>query len=381
MRVLLVEPDYYTRYPPLGLLKLAQFERNRGNEVQLVRGAVETLRPDRIYVTSLFSYSWRAVHEAVRFYKDRYPRVKVSLGGIYASLLPEHAALSGADEVHVGLYPAVEDLMPAWDLVPEWDGSILFASRGCVRKCGFCSVPKLEGRPQDFKYGIRHLIWPGHKRVILWDNNILGNANWTAIFDELADIGMEVDFNQGLDARLLTDKVAEKLAKIKFRNLRLAYDYKGIGPALERALERLSAVGIDRRRAVVYTLYNYVDDPENFKTRVEEIISWGATSYPMRFEPLTSLTKNAWVSPHWDTDKLQQVAAARRVLGFAGAFPPYEKLVRKFQNANSFDSAFRLRKKRDGHRRVPLRNQIRPRYGGDLDWRMQKERNSRLGRP
>ncbi len=379
VRVLLVEPDYYTRYPPLGLLKLAQYERLRGNQVQFVRGTAETLRPDRIYVTSLFSYSWRAVHEAVGFYKNRYPGVKVSLGGIYASLLPEHAKLSGADEVHVGLFPAAENVMPAWDLVPEWDGSILFASRGCVRKCGFCSVPKLEGRPQDFKYEIRHLIYPGHNRVILWDNNILGNSNWKTIFEELATIGLEVDFNQGLDARLITDEVATLLSKLKFRNLRLAYDYKGVGPYVERALGRLEAAGIDRRRAVVYTLYNYVDDPENFKARVEEIITWGATSYPMRFEPLTSLTKNAFVSPHWDRERLQQVAAARRVLGFAGAFPPYEKLVRKIRRARSFDTAFKLRKRKEKKTKSKAKNQLNPRYGGDLDWRKQKQRRLRLG--
>src|SRR3990172_10333584 len=194
--VLLVEPDYYTRYPPLGLLKLGALERQNGNAVELVRGGVETPRPDRIFVTSLFSYSWRAVHAAVAYYKKQFPRVPISLGGIYASLLPEHAATSQADEIHVGLYPEAEDLIPAWDLVPEWDGSILFASRGCIRKCGFCSVPKLEGRPQALKYSIRPLIWPGHTRVILWDNDILANANWRAVFDELAEIGMEVDFNQ-----------------------------------------------------------------------------------------------------------------------------------------------------------------------------------------
>jgi hypothetical protein len=381
VRVLLVEPDYYTRYPPLGLLKLAEFERQRGNSVQLVRGGVDTLRPDKIYITSLFTYSWRAVHEAVRYYKERYPRVRISLGGIYVSLLPDHAATSGADEVHVGLYPGAEDLMPAWDLVPEWDGSILFASRGCVRKCGFCSVPKLEGRPQDFKYGIRHLIWPGHKKIILWDNNILGNANWREIFDELAEIGMEVDFNQGLDARFITDEVVEKLKKLRYYNLRLAYDYKGIGPQVERALERLQAGGIDKRKVVLYTLYNYVDDPENFKTRVEEIIGWGATSYPMRFEPLTSLTKNAFVSPNWTSEELQEVAAARRVMGFAGAFPPYNYLVHKFQRARSFHTAFRLRKRRTTKSTVRARNTINPRYGGDLDWRMQKQRNLRLGLP
>ncbi len=380
VRVLLVEPDYYTRYPPLGLLKLAALERQRGNEVELVRGNVETLRPEQIYVTSLFTYSWRAVHSAVRFYKERYPDVKVSVGGIYASLLPEHAATSGADEVHAGLYPETEDLMPAWDLIPDWDGSILFASRGCVRKCGFCSVPKLEGRPQDFKYGIRHLIWPGHRKVILWDNNILGNANWRAIFDELAEIGLEVDFNQGLDARFITDEVVEKLKKLRFYNLRLAYDYKGIRPFVERALERLDAGGIDKRKVVLYTLYNYIDDPEDFKTRVEEIVQWGATSYPMRFEPLTSLTKNAFVSPKWTAEQLQQVAAARRVMGFAGAFPPYEYLVHKLRRARSFETAFRLRKRRVHGPSVRPRRTSIPRYGGDLDWRMQKQRNLRLGR-
>ena len=381
MRVLLVEPDYYARYPPLGLLKIAQMERSRGSAVRLVRGCKEEPEPEYVYVTSLFTYSWRAVHQAVRYYKTRFPHVPVHLGGIYASLLPEHAATSGADEIHVGLLPETEDLMPAWDLIPEWDGSILFASRGCVRKCGFCSVPKLEGRPQAFKFGIRHLIWPGHTRVILWDNNILGNANWRPIFDELHEIGLEVDFNQGLDARLITDEVAASLRGLKFRNIRIAYDYKGVGPYVEKALERLEGAGVPRRRVVVYTLYNYIDDPENFKTRVGEILTWGATSYPMRFEPLTSLTKNAYVSPRWTREQLQQVAATRRVMGFAGAFPPYDFLVRKFNRARTFEAAFRLRKPRPGRRRHLARNQVRPRWGGDLDWRMQNQRKLRLSRP
>ncbi len=354
-------------------------ERLQGNAVKYVRGCEYVRQPDQIYVTSLFTYSWRAVHAAVEFYKRIFPRTPLILGGIYASLLPEHAATSGADEVHVGLLPEAEDLMPAWDLIPDWDGSIIFASRGCVRRCGFCSVPKLEGRPQALKYGIRHLIWPNHTKVILWDNNILGNANWRAIFDELANINREVDFNQGLDARLVTDEVAEKLAKLKFHDIRLAYDYRGIGPFVKRALERIEAAGIPRRRVVVYTLYNYIDDPENFKTRVEEILSWGAVSYPMRFEPLTSLTKNAWVSPHWTREHLQQLAAARRVVGFAGAFPPYDYLVRKFQRAKSFERAFRLRKLQPGRRRKrPARNHLHPRWNGDLDWRLQKQRRSRL---
>ncbi|EQD68181.1 hypothetical protein B2A_00530, partial [mine drainage metagenome] len=125
--------------------------------------------------------------------------------------MPDHAKLLGADEVHVGLKRELEDLVPSWDLIPEWDGSILFASRGCIRKCGFCSVPKLEGPPTDLREKVRNLIYPGHKRVILWDNNILGNENWEPVFDELAGFNLEVDFNQGLDARRVTPEVAKKL--------------------------------------------------------------------------------------------------------------------------------------------------------------------------
>jgi hypothetical protein len=344
MRVLLVEPDYYTRYPPLGLLKIGAYHRSKGDHIELVRGLKKPVTaPDLVYVTSLFTYAWKPVHEAVAYYKVMFPNAEIHLGGIYASLLPEHAKLSGAHVVHQGLMPEAENLMPAYDLVPTWHASILFASRGCIRRCGFCSVPKLEGRPNNLKYGIRSLIYPTHKRVILWDNNILGNANWRDIFDELIELQLKVDFNQGLDARLMTDEAAEKLGRIKTPTIRLAYDFYGIGPAVKKAIERLEAAGKRRRDIVVYTLFNYTDDPGDFLDRVKDLLSWGAVSYPMRYEPLTSLVKNRYVSPRWGPERLEMVADARRVMGCAGAFPPYSGLVKKLMKAESFDEAFGLR--------------------------------------
>ncbi|EQD39762.1 hypothetical protein B1B_15240, partial [mine drainage metagenome] len=161
------------------------------------------------------------------------------------------------------------------------------------------------------------------------DNNILGNENWEPVFDELAGFNLEVDFNQGLDARRVTPEVAKKLSRLKLHSIRMAYDYPGVGPFVKQAIETLAAEGISRRKIVVYTLFNYVDDPENFKDRVTELLSWGVTSYPMRFEPLTSLTKNAWVSPNWSEEELQMVAAARRVMGYGGRVPTYDALRKK----------------------------------------------------
>lgn len=68
-------------------------------------------------------------------------------------------------------------------------------------------MPKLEPNFET-KSSIKHLIYPGHKKVTLWDNNILASPYWRNIFNELKELGVEVDFNQGLDARLLTQEVA-----------------------------------------------------------------------------------------------------------------------------------------------------------------------------
>lgn len=396
--MLLVEPDYYTRYPPLGLLKISALHKFKGDSVELVRGQVIPKRPpDKIYVTSLFTWAWRPVHKAVHFYKKLYPDAPVSLGGIYASLIPDHAKESGADSVHKGLIEEAEGLMPDYELIPEWNGSILFASRGCVRRCGFCSVPKLEGRPSAFQYSIRHLVYPGHiksvnccrkkhhTRIILWDNNILGNPNWKPLFDELGELGLTTDFNQGLDARLVTKEVAEKIVKMRMEVIRVAYDYHGIGPYVKRAIEFLKEAGVNPRKIISYTLFNYVDTPQDFFERVRDLISWGAVAYPMRFEPLTALEKNRFVSPKWSREELEMVARARRVIGYAGAFPPYRGLVRKFRKAKDFNEAFELRPirvknkppRRLAEQDLEVNGDLRPevaniranRLGGRLDWR------------
>jgi hypothetical protein len=344
VHVLLVEPDYYTRYPPLGLLKLATYHKQKGHSVELVRGnTIPARHPDLIYVTSLFTWAWIPVHSSVRYYKLHYPDVPLHLGGVYATLLPSHAELSGADYVHKGIMGQVEEYLPSYDLVPEWDGSILFASRGCIRKCGFCAVPKLEGAPKYLKSAIEHLIFPKHTRIIFNDNNILGNNNWKDIFDEVIKIGKKVDFNQGLDARLITDEAAEELGQMKFfPALRIAYDYVGIGKFVKKAIERLISNGICGRDIFVYILFNYADSPDDFFQRVREVINWGATAYPMRYIPLNSLDKNKHVGPKWDVYSLQRIQRARRVIGYGGAFPPYEGLVKKLNKAKNFYDAFEL---------------------------------------
>ena len=344
IQVLLVQPQYYTRYPPLGLLKLASLHKARKDSVLLVRGCQEVYpAPDVVYLTSLFTYSWKPVHEAANYYRLLYPGARIVLGGIYATLMPEHARLADVDEVHEGLFLNAERYRPDFSLVPDWKSSVMFGTRGCIRKCAFCAVPRLEGKTWGPSEGITDLVYPGHEKIVLWDNNILGVSNWRVVVAELRELGMEVDFNQGLDARLITEEVARELSSLRINPIRMAYDIPGERKALERAIPALEAAGLNRRRMIVYTLYNFTDTPEDFLSRVVDLLSWGVVSYPMRYEPLNSLVKNKYVSPHWSARQLEMVAQARRVLGFGGAFPPYQALLNKFRTASSFDEAFSMR--------------------------------------
>lgn len=358
MRILLVEPHYYTQYPPLGLMKLASYHRSRGSKVKLVRGTDPDInfRPDRIEITSLFTYAWKPVHEVIEFYHSLFPDAKIRVGGIYASLMPDRIkSYYPFVEVHVGLYEEAEKYMPAYDILEDvekwkdWDASILFTTRGCIRNCPFCIVPKLEGKLRPVIKDIRRHIYPEHKRVILWDNNFLASPDWKKIIKELIDLDLVVDFNQGLDARLMNEEKASMLAKLRMKLIRMAYDDIKEKKAITKAVNLLSEFGVNKRKIFIYALYNfydprrhYGDTPSTFFERIKYIAELGCVSYPMRYEPPYSLKKNQYVSPFWTAEKLEMIAKARRVLGYGGAFPPYEGLVKKFQKARNFEEAFSL---------------------------------------
>lgn len=350
--VLLVEPSYYTSYPPIGLLKLSSFHKNNGDTTELIRGcSIGKKSPQKIYITSLFTWTWRPVWEAVKYYKTKYPSADVWLGGIYATLLPDHANLSGADHIYKGIFKDAEDLMPDYNLVPKWDGSIIFSSRGCCNKCDFCAVPIIEGRMNSLKRSIKPLVWPSHTKIIFFDNNILANRNWRNIFEELKEESKKVDFNQGIDASLVSTEVAKMIVQLKLDStLRLAYDDQHQKKYIEIAVERLITAGVKKREIFVYALFNYNETPDEFLNRVRDILNLGVVCYPMRYEPLFTLEKNIYISPKWDINKIELIQNARRVIGYGGAFPPYEGLVNKFNKAKSFDKAFGLRKAKKRNR-------------------------------
>ncbi|MBT9131225.1 MAG: hypothetical protein DDT41_01529 [candidate division WS2 bacterium] len=305
--------------------------------------------PDKIYITSLFTYAWESVHEITQYYSQRYNKVEIVVGGIYASLCENHLKEAFKDriEIHKGLFYEADNILPDYSLIPEWKASIIFSSRGCIRNCPFCSVKILEPEFNPQK-SIKHLIYPGHKKVVLWDNNILASPYWKDIFQDLEESNLEVDFNQGIDARLINLKVVLALKNLKISIIRLAYDTIKIRQSLKRATDLLKNSGFNGRKILVYCLYNNPfekDTPETFLNRLRDLADWDVVSYPMRYEPLEPRYKNTYVSPYWTVEYLEMVAKARRVFGYGGAFPPHEGIKSKFLNAINFEQAFEVRSK------------------------------------
>ena len=378
MYVLLIEPEYYSRYPPLGLLKLTSYHRSKGDSVELIRGfARPKHRPDLIYVTSLFTWAWKPVWASVSYYKCMFPNVDVWLGGIYASLMPKHAKSSDADHIYTEVFKDAEEMMPAYDLVPEWDGSIIQTSRGCNRKCPYCAVWRIEGKINATKHTIKHLVYPKHTRIILWDNNILQSPHWRDIFEELIWLsqtkGMKIDFNQGLDARLITHEVAEKISKMRTLCVRLSFDYKSLRSHVEKAIDTISSFGIRGRRIGVYALFNYLDTPDDFFERIRDILNFGAVAVPLRYQPLDTLKYNVYIGPNWDKEKLKMFGNFRRVCGFGGVFPPYRWLVERFNKAGSFNEAFQPPKRNDTLKTRAHKDYFKS-WRKIQDWRMVSDR-------
>ena len=114
MKLLLVEPEFplavksrnHSHFLPIGLLKIGSYHRLRGDKVRLVRGLARCgFTPDRVLVTSLFTYWSEHVHQAVAFYHEAYPNAQIEIGGVYASLMPEDCkARSPFAIVRRGLY-------------------------------------------------------------------------------------------------------------------------------------------------------------------------------------------------------------------------------------------------------------------------------------
>jgi hypothetical protein len=167
---------------------------------------------------------------------------------------------------------------------------------GCVRRCAFCAVPRIE---PEFKE-----LDGWDPKPIVVDNNFLASSkkHFDVAIDKLKKLD-SVDFNQGLDARLLTKHHADRLAECNI-HARLAFDHTGTEREYLHAVELLVGAGIPKRNMSTYVLIGFNDNPEDALYRLELVRSLGVSPNPMRYQPLNVKKRNAYIAPHWTNAEL-----------------------------------------------------------------------------
>lgn len=328
MRIALVNSTPKAKVYPLGLMKISAMLKSWGHTVKLFSCLLpEPKKYDEIWISTLFTFDIPIALALVREAKRRAKVVKV--GGIAASLMPEVFRKEGV-QVHIGQISEAEKMAPDYDLLetdPEY--SIAHTSRGCIRKCGFCMVHRLEPEFKKRDDWEKDLC-PKTTKVRFFDNN------WTAksIPDLKADVILikrliaegkitEMDFNQAIDCRIMTEEKADIIQGLPIKPLRFAFD----GMHEDKFFQKAVQICIDRgfKEFSAYLLYNFKDTPEDFYYRMRECVRFRETNskievqgFPMKYQPILDLQSYKFVGDHWtkkSLDGFKQILNQHSVYG------------------------------------------------------------------
>ena len=228
-------------YPNLALMKLSRFHKQQGDHVEWVNH-FETY--DIVYKSKVFTFS-----------------------NDVQTVIMASQILSGGTgyDCSVTLPNEVDRLCPDYSLYPKFKSAYGFLTRGCPNHCGWCIVPKKEGNIR--KYADIEDFLDGRSSAVLMDNNVLAHEHGLKQIEKIARMGIKVDFNQGLDARLITDEVAELLSKVKWlKPIRMACDNKSQMPHIENATRLLRK---HKATPSAYFVYMLVKDVADAMIRAE----------------------------------------------------------------------------------------------------------------
>ncbi len=370
-------------------MKISTFHKQKDDRVVFYKGCLQELREqqwDRVYISTLFTFHWNRTIETIKYYsKSVGDPSDIFVGGVMATLMKDEIR----DEIKVTVIEGllnqkgklgyndddtIDNILPDYSIIdqkinhllkysyPTNDSYIAYATRGCIRKCQFCAVPIIEPEFTN-SLSIASQVNAikdnyGEKRhLLLLDNNILASKKFPEIIEEIKSIGFQkgakfirrtngknisvrrnVDFNQGIDARLLTREKMELLCQIAIRPLRIAFDDINNKNLYIEKIRLAAEYGIDTISN--YILFNFKDTPEDFYKRLkinidlnEEFLQKGIKShiwsFPMKYSPITGgFSKNRkYVGEHWNQKYLRGIQCI--LLSTHGVVGPKKKFFEK----------------------------------------------------
>ena len=215
MRIGLIDVDGHN-YPNLALMKIAAYHKSIGDHVEWYQPLFSG-HMDKVYMSKVFSFS----HD-YEYFIDADEIVRGGSGYCIETI-------DGREMFHkernINLPYEIEHIYPDYSIYPEYteDTAFGFLTRGCPRGCDFCIVKHKEGMC-SYKVANLSEFWRGQKHVELLDPNLLACNDWRDLLQQLINSKAKVNFNQGLDIRMMTDEKAEMLSQIDIDAIHFAWD-------------------------------------------------------------------------------------------------------------------------------------------------------------
>lgn len=352
LKILLVEPEFpippksknHRNFLPIGLLKLASYYRELGDSVKLIRGnkTEKEIRrsgnerwwmPDKIMITSLFTYWAGYVRDSVAHYRKLYPDARIIVGGVYASLMPVHCKkYTKCDEVFVGVHEGAEKSFPAYDLIETnphpLDYQIVRASRGCIRNCEFCGVRKIEPGFKTHDSIKDEIIC---QKLVFYDDNLLANPHIKELLSELIELKSKkqilwCEAQCGFDGKILKEKpyLAEMIKKAGFHYPRIAWDW-GYEQhhEIKEQLDLLIDAGYRSKDLFVFMLYNWDIPFGEMERKRLKCWEWQVQIADCRYRPLDKIYDG------YDSKKRKQTGREYYIQKESGWT---DKLIRTFRS-------------------------------------------------
>lgn len=274
MRIGLIDVDGHNNFPNIPLMKLSAWHKKQGDSVEWY-SPILSGHMDIVYCAKVFSFSTD--------YAYPIDADKVIKGGTgyHIDLVGDREVWKGEDEK---LPDEIEHIYPDYAQYKITDRAFGYLSRGCPRQCYFCHVKSKEGI-KAHKVADLDEFWRGQKEIQICDPNILAVPEAEDLLQQLADSKALVDINQGLDARLLTERKIEIIRKIRMYKYHFAWDQPKdedkIVPKLRMFMEMVKT---QKHGVICYCLVNFNSTLAEDLHRISVLRDMGIQPYVMIYD-------------------------------------------------------------------------------------------------
>lgn len=243
------EKDYFKgnkTFPNYALMKISAWHKLKGDTVEWWN---PLYRYDLVYSSKVFDFTP----------VDPY--------------LPDDAIRGGTGYSDISmrkeLPEEIDSMFPDYSIYPDCDYAIGYLTRGCPNNCRWCIVPKKEGEIRPYRRW-QDIVREDTDKLVLMDNNILACEYGTKQLESMVGSGYRIDLNQGMDARLVNESVAEILSQLRWiRFIRFSCDQKSQIEPIRKTIELLGKNGVRPYRIFIYLLVT--KDIKDASDRVEEL--------------------------------------------------------------------------------------------------------------